>query len=83
MDKVYYFMDGNDRCRFRCLQKDGNLVYEVAMIEVCDDGTVEVFYLERFRELDNALNTMESKGVFDMPFYPPEEELAFWENVCI
>ena len=80
-EKVYRFFDEDfqKECEFRCIQvADGEWVYMVEVFET-DTG---IPYIEFFLELDNALDFMESKGVFDMSFLPPEEELAFWENVC-
>jgi len=88
MAETYYYKDGNDRCRLRALinvDEEFPHGWEVAMLEVFPEtGEVEVFYLERFRELKNAIATMGAKGVdFDTEFYledEPDKEIEYWKN---
>ena len=88
MDKMAtrYFYNDNDRCRFRELE---NGTFEVAMLEILPDDDVEVFYLERFRKFENAVEAMHKRGVgvcdeFMIPetAFVTKEEM-YWIQACV
>lgn len=55
-----FFKNGNERCRLRELP---NGTFEVAIISIEENGEVEVYYLERFRNFENALQALLNKGI--------------------
>lgn len=84
MEFTTYFRNENDRCRFRSFQKDGKLVYEVALMTINGSLDAEVFYIERFRKIENAILVMDAKGVdFDEEYEPDMAELNLWRIAFI
>ena len=92
MVRTKYYISDNDRCRFRhvTLENEDHSCteyYEVAMIEVFSQSEYcEVFYLERFKELENAIKAMSAKGVdFDAEYnpYDDDQEIGYWFEACI
>ena len=80
-----YFKAGEGHCRVREICPEE---FEIAMLEVLESGEVEVFYLERFRTLENALRKLLEKGIassqeFYMGDAVPMCEFELWVESCV
>jgi hypothetical protein len=83
--KTMYLKNGTSRCRVREIEDGG---YEIAMINVPQSGEPEVFYLERFRTVENLLRKLVEKGVIDTEEIWTDEaipvgELMNWIESCV
>lgn len=79
---VFYFKDDGNICRF--IQKE-NGTFQITMYELSEDGqSFEVFYLERFREFENAMDALCRKGVeYDQLYTPSSAEIGMMLECCV
>lgn len=82
---VRFFKSDNHRCRFQHIITENEEYYQVTLLEIDQYNLAEVFYLERFRKLENALRAMELKGIIpeSQEYVPDAQEQDYWTEACV
>lgn len=77
---VFYFRSDGDLCSF-AQKNDGT--FQITMYEPSNNGEFEVFYLERFRKFETAMDALLKKGIeYDQLYTPTLEDLNMMMACC-